>query len=246
MNSKILKKIVGAFGFKLVDKKSFKNQRLISKNSVLNIEFYLSKIFERLKIRNIIQVGANDGKRFDELSKFIDESISNCILIEPIPKYFEELKKNLKNKKNVKLENCAISKDNEISFLYSVKNNYLNKYDEHIKAISSFDIKHLLRHGVKKKHIEKIKVMSSNFRSLIKKYDLKDLDLLYIDAEGYDGKIVLDFFENSKFEPIIIFEYVHIDSILFEKVISEILKKNYIFFSSNENLICFKKNKHFL
>ena len=45
--------------------------------------------------------------------------------------------------------------------------------------------------------------------TLFKKYDF-DIDLLLIDAEGYDSEIVIDLFQNSNFRPIIIFEYIHV------------------------------------
>ena len=36
---------------------------------------------------------------------------------------------------------------------------------------------------------------------LLSKYNIKDFDLLYIDAEGYDGKIVTDFLNNKYITP---------------------------------------------
>ena len=46
-------------------------------------------------------------------------------------------------------------------------------------------------------HIKKEKVNSISFIKLIKKYSIKNLDLLMIDAEGYDGNIVIDFLSNG-------------------------------------------------
>ena len=37
-----------------------------------------------------------------------------------------------------------------------------------------------------------------------------------IDAEGYDGNIVIDFLSNSSLRPIIVFEYIHIKNKLFD------------------------------
>ena len=38
--------------------------------------------------------------------------------------------------------------------------------------------------------------------NLIKKHNIKFLDLLFVDAEGYDGKIVYDFLLNTSFKPL--------------------------------------------
>ena len=243
---KLLNKIVGVFGFKLVEKGLIKKQRLISQDTYLKIDTVLKKIFKKFEIRNVIHVGANDGIRFDELLKFLSSEKCNCILIEPMPIYFDELKKNFEHLKNLKFENSAISKNNELSFLYAVKQKYIEDYDEHIKGINSFDINHLIKHGVKKKHIEKLKVKTTNFEKLFKKYNINDLDLLYVDTEGYDGEILINFFETSKSKPIIIFEYIHIENETFKKVLNILKKNEYSFFSLNENMICFEKKKNFL
>ena len=61
-------------------------------------------------------------------------------------------------------------------------------------------------------------------------------------AEGYDGKIVLDFLKLDASKPIIIFEYIHIDNNLFIEVVEKLVSSQYKFFSINENLICFPKD----
>ena len=43
-------------------------------------------------------------------------------------------------------------------FLYTVDQNYLGKYDEHITGVTSFNKNHLLKHGVKNQHIIKLEV----------------------------------------------------------------------------------------
>ena len=66
-----------------------------------------------------------------------------------------------------------------------------------------------------------------------------------IDAEGYDGNLVIDFLSNSSLRPIIVFEYIHIKNKLFEKMIDLINSKNYFLFKVDENLVCFpKENAH--
>ena len=57
-------------------------------------------------------------------------------------------------------------------------------------------------------------------------------------------KIVYDFITNFSKKPIIIFEFVHIDSNFFEQLIIELNKKEFLYFSINENLVCFPKEKN--
>ena len=244
MKHKILKKILGIFDYKLIDKNYFKNKRFIENNSHLNLEKFLEFIFKN-RIKQLIQIGANDGKRFDILNKFIKKYKTKSILIEPIKSNFDDLQKSYKKFKFVRLENIAISVNNEINFLYKVNEKFLNFYDSHVPGITSFNKNHLINHGISNKHISKEVVKSSSIKEVIFKYKLKKLDLLFIDTEGYDGKIVLDFLKNKIFNPIIIFEFIHIDNKIFQDVIKKLSSSKYKFFSINENMICLPKNKFF-
>ena len=242
MKNKILKKIIGIFGYRLIEKRIFKNNRMLSKHSSLNIKKVLETIFAENKINELIQIGANDGISFDELSFFIKKYKTKSLLVEPIKKNFDLLKQNYKNSNFITFENSAISIDNEISYLYKVDEKHIHKYGSHIPAIPSFDKKHLINHGVKNNHIVTEKVNSISIIDLINKHKFNNLDLLFIDCEGYDGKIVLNFLSIAKTSPIIIFEFSHIDNDTFEKVLNRLLDKNYLFFAIDENIICYPKN----
>ncbi len=243
MYKKILKKMSEALGYKLVNKDLIKNQRSLDTHNLINTQLILKLIFNNNNIKSLIQIGANDGKRFDEISKFIKNNNElKAVLVEPVKKYFEQLKENYKDHKNIEFENSAISKDNEINFLYCVKDKFLENYQEHIKGINSNKIQHLLNHNVKKSHIEKIKVETLTFANLIIKYNLSEIDLLYIDVEGYDDKIILDFLDNSKLRPILIFEYIHIKNISLNILIKKLLNENYKILRVDENVICYNKN----
>ena len=243
MKDKILKKIIGIFGYRLIEKRTVKNNRILSQHSSLNIKKILESIFTENKINELIQIGANDGVSFDELNFFIKKYKTKSLLVEPIKENFNLLKENYKDLNFINFENSAISINNEISYLYKVDPQYINKYGSHIPAIPSFDKKHLINHGVKNKHIITEKVNSISIVDLINKHKFNNLDLLFIDCEGYDGKIVIDFLSTLKTSPIIIFEYLHIDNYTFEKVINKLLDKDYLFIPINENIVCYPKNK---
>jgi len=50
---KLIKKTIEAFGYKILDKKLYKNQRLVSQNSILTISHFLKKYFDDTKLKNI-------------------------------------------------------------------------------------------------------------------------------------------------------------------------------------------------
>lgn len=243
MNNKILKKICGLFGYRLIDKKFFKNNRLISSQSALSINKILSELFKQNLINSIVQIGANDGVRFDDLNEFINKYKVKSLLVEPIKSNFEKLKLKYNNLNFVKLENSAILKDKKICSLYKVDENFLSYYGAHIPGITSFNKQHLLKHGVKKQHIIKEIINSITIKELIDKHNIMDLDLFYIDTEGYDGIIVIDFLSSTNLKPVIIFEFIHIDNDIFKNLLFQLNKNGYKTFSLNENVICFPNTK---
>ena len=241
MNNKILKKILGLFGYKAIEKELIKKNRLLSAKSFLTTDRLLKNLFNEKIINTLIQIGANDGQRFDTINYYIKKYKTQSLLVEPIKENYEKLKKNYENYNNVKFDNSAISVNNEISYLYKVNPNKIINYGNHIPGITSFDKNHLIKHGVKKTHIVKELVNSISIKNLITKYKLNMLDLLLVDAEGYDGDIVIDFFKNVSFRPIIILEYIHINIEKFKTLIDQLEKQEYFFFSINENIFCFPK-----
>ena len=54
MKNKILKKILGIAGYKLIEKEIIKNERLISSKSYSKIDKLLDTLFKDKKINNIV------------------------------------------------------------------------------------------------------------------------------------------------------------------------------------------------
>jgi FkbM family methyltransferase len=243
MKNKFLKKVINLFGYKLIEKKLVKNNRILSKNAVLNLRLILSNIFEKNNIKNLVQIGANDGISFDELNYFIKKNKVKSVLVEPIIENFLNLKNNYKNCDFIIFENSAISSHQKMYHLYKVDTKFAKNYGNHIPAIPSFDKNHLIKHGVKNSHIVKEKVNSITIKDLINKYKIINLDLFFVDAEGYDGNIVTDLLNDTNLRPIIIFEYIHIDNITFQNLLNLLTKKNFFYFNISECLIVFPEEK---
>tara|TARA_B100000941_G_scaffold253365_1_gene200992 strand:+ start:193 stop:933 length:741 start_codon:yes stop_codon:yes gene_type:complete len=238
---KFIKKIVSASGYKLIEKKLYKNSQILEQLNVLNTKNILSNLYENNLINKIVQIGANDGVRFDELRGFVNKSNIKALLVEPIPEYFSILKNNYKKQKNILLENSAISISDEDNLMFKVDKKFYELYSDHVYGLSSFKKNHLLKHGVRNKHIISEKINTITIKDLLKKHNFGDFDLLYIDAEGYDGEIILDFIQNVPTRPIFIFEYVHINHKIFKQVIKLLNQNDYRVLKCNENIVAFNK-----
>ena len=245
--SKVIKKFCGILGYKLLPKSYIKNKNYLSKFSFLNLEQIISSLVERKIINSLIQVGANDGISHDHVHNIIKKFKLESLLLEPIKKYFLSLQNNYLNYENVKLENSALSINNEIHFLYKVNPEYFSKYGTLTDVISSFYEDHLIKHGINKKHIIKEKVSQIGFNELLKKYSIEKFDLLIIDTEGYDCHIVNDFFLKIKtIRPIVIFEWSHIKNNELENTLNSLTKNNYSFFPVENDIFCFPTEKNIL
>jgi len=145
------------------------------------------------------------------------------------------------------LENSALSINNEILFLYKVNPEYFDKYGTLSGGISSFYKEHLFKHGIKENHIIQEKVNQISFDELLKKYNISSFDLLLIDTEGYDCRIINDFFlKVKKIKPFIIFEWSHIKNSELENTLNEIINNNYSFFPIGDDIFCFPIEKNIL
>jgi FkbM family methyltransferase len=243
--SKVLKKFCGIFGYKLLPKNYIKNKNYLSKFSSLNLEKIISNLVEKKTVNSLIQIGANDGMSHDHLHNVIKQFRLESLLLEPIKKYFLDLQNNYSNYDNVRFENSALSINNEILFLYKVNPEYFNKYGTLSSGISSFYKEHLLKHGIKEKHIIQEKVNQISFDELLRKHKIISFDLLLIDTEGYDCHIVNDFFlKVKKIRPIIIFEWSHIKYSELEGVLNLIINNNYSFFPVGDDIFCFPVEKN--
>ena len=129
MKNKLLKKIAGIFGYRLIEKRAFKNNRVLSRHSSLTIKKVLQTIFEENKIKELIQIGANDGLSFDELNFFIKKYKIFSISVDERfiqnnnfsffkktlrNKMIEYLKKNLSPEDNIVIVADSLNRDIEV------------------------------------------------------------------------------------------------------------------------------------
>ena len=85
---KIIKKAISALGYKLIEKKLYKNSINLEILNAINIKDVLRNLYKNNLVNKVVQIGANDGLRFDELRSFLIEFNTKALLVEPIPEYF--------------------------------------------------------------------------------------------------------------------------------------------------------------
>jgi FkbM family methyltransferase len=178
-----------------------------------------------------IQIGANDGKKFDPMYLYVKKYHWAGILIEPVDYVFNKLKENYKGIKDISFENVAIGEKNGTSIFYTLRKED-NKdlplwYDE----IGSFFKANLLKHRDRIKELDKKiveqEVVVSTLKSVCVKNKVTNVDLLVIDTEGYDYHIIKQLPLLSFKPQMIIFETRHLTQIEKKKCGSILKKLNY-------------------
>lgn len=166
----------------------------------------------------VVQVGANRG--YDELTSIIqNQNINKLILIEPIDKFNNSLitcYQHIIDK--VYIENIVITDDESQDKLTM----YLHQSMDHNVEQGSILESHVNKifnqpeYNLNKNYNEqliKIQVKCLTINNLFKKYNLQNIDILFIDAEGFDDKII----KNINFDKYnikqIYYENMHINNI---------------------------------
>lgn len=168
--------------------------------------------FEYLTAKDavFIQIGANDGIRFDDLYKIVTTMSCRGYVVEPIDFYYRKLKENYKKFPNiVPLKLALHASEKKCKIFYADPNKLIN-FPYWSAGIGSFDIEHVKNHGIPEKDIVFEYVDSLTFNEFLLSYNIDKITYLQIDTEGYDSEIIkmIDFGFLSP--NIIKFEHMHI------------------------------------
>ena len=153
-----------------------------------------------------IQVGAHNGKDGDPIRKYVTSRHWKGILVEPQPRVFPELVANYQGEPQLVLENVAIAENDGSAELYVPRAS--NGTTATLLASFSKDV--LVRRVGRNTPIDAIAVPTMSFKTLLSKHRVSHVDLLQIDAEGFDYEIIR-MFDYSVAKPAIIrFEHIHL------------------------------------
>jgi len=165
---------------------------------------------------NIIQVGSHKG--YDDFTNIVKSYQTNQInfllLIEPNSKFNDQLKQ-CYDGYNAIIQNIVIVDDDNlknIKFYNCDENIYPDKPGSNYSELSSLFKENILKHYVKPEAIIEQWVECSTINNILEKYNLKELDILFIDTEGFDLKLIKSIdFDKYKIKKIY-YENLHINN----------------------------------
>ena len=164
MLKKIIQSLINSFGFKIIK---------IKEKKFREFDKILKKI---LKNNNniIFDIGANKGQSIDRFSKLFKNTFFYSF--EPSPEAFKILKSKYGNLNNIKLFNIALGSEKKRQIFHEYKNHELSSF---IKINKKFEEKK-----------NNIFVQIDTIDLVFKKNNLKKINLLKIDTQGYEELIL--------------------------------------------------------
>ena len=194
------------------------------------IKFLKENKYNNFKL--LIDIGAHKGESIKLFSKnFI---IKKIISFEASPINFEYLKKKIKDNKQgynnteIVLENKALGAEEKIIEFNQFNESSSSTIKEIDKESKYYKRKFRLINFLNNKETyQKIKIKISKLKEYIEKNNIKKIDFMKIDTEGYEFEILLGLENKIKLVDIIMFEH-HYDNMI---------KKGYTFEDINKLLI---------
>ena len=159
-----------------------------------------------------VQVGAHDGTQLDPLREAILTTRWRGVMVEPLPFVFERLAERYGRHPRLALENVAIGeREGSLPFHYIPESDGLWRWYD---ALGSFRRDVVLSHESfipdVADRIRTLEVDCITFDMLCARHGLDRVDLVQIDTEGYDARVLASI-DLDRYQPsIVMFEHLHL------------------------------------
>jgi FkbM family methyltransferase len=205
----------------------------------------------------VIQVGANDGFNHDPIVKFIKRDNWHGVLLEP-QKYVHDtfLSKMHATDNNMHTINAALDYEDGERSIYNIafsKARWATGLSSLNKSVIEESISNghiamrALKEGVAlpkhlKDYISEEKIIAISPKTLLNQYQINKIDLLQIDAEGFDYEII-KMLDIEKTQPgMIIFEDSHLDDVTLHECHDLLFKQAYTLRKTQGNTVAIKNH----
>ncbi len=206
---------------------------IITHEPALTVRSCLPFVLSHELLRNprltFMQIGAFDGAQDDDLRELVEKHKLRGVLVEPQPAAFAQLERTYRDQPQVTLLQAAIAEQEGMRELFCKRGE--------ASMVASFDRDHLRRHNLPDQEIVTQQVTCHTVESALRAAGLSHVDLIQIDAEGYDWPIIrsIDF---SQLRPRILrFEYRHMRADDADACLSHLAEHGYRFVVESRDII---------
>lgn len=164
---------------------------------------------------SFVQVGAHDGTQLDPLRDQIRSRRWSGIMVEPVPYVFERLRARYGAHPRITLENVAVAdRDGTLPFHHLPEASPHDGTWQWYDALGSFRRDVLLSHDRQipdiADRVVTTEVPCLTFETLCRRHGVEAVDVIQIDAEGYDD-VILEGIDLDRHRPaLVMFERLHL------------------------------------
>jgi FkbM family methyltransferase len=141
----------------------------------------------------VLVVGAYDGIENDALARFIVDHPCHGIFVEPQLQAFEQLRANLASRPHFQFVNAAIDERSGTREFFEV-DILGSDLPAWTAQLASFDRGHIEKHETRapgvSARIRSRNVQACSFDDLLDRFDIRELDILQMDTEGFDARLL--------------------------------------------------------
>jgi FkbM family methyltransferase len=190
-----------------------------------------------------VQIGANDGVRFDDLYSIVTNAQFSGIVVEPLPDIYRRLQLNYADYPTIIPVNVAVHEQEGTLPLYRVAPASVGRYPGWVTGIASFDREHLLRHKIAPDDVIAEEVKCVPMMTLLERTGMLGAHLLQIDTEGYDAAI-LGMIDFTAFRPTLIkFEHKNMSTAVRESTTRRLRMHGYTCAPEGTDTVAWRTSK---
>lgn len=205
----------------------------------------LTKDLARIRF---VQVGSNDAQFGDPLRQHIFGGRWQGLMVEAVPDVHARLARNYAGIAGIRTVCAAISERAGTRMFYSLRpstdaeRQALPEWYDHI---ASFDRDVILKHAAAIPQLESrivgIEVECITLDELCDKHGFDRLDVLHVDTEGYDARIV-QAADLARWAPrLVVFEHKHLPRDEYASVLAKLDREGYDCVSSEDDAFCLRR-----
>jgi FkbM family methyltransferase len=141
----------------------------------------------------VLLIGASDGEQNDPVAWFIRKHRWRAVLVEPVPPIFDKLRRNYAGCDGLTFVNAAVSEKDEVRPFFYLDDPG-NELPARAQGLGPFLEEEVLSHEIPgreaRRYRKRIDVPCLSLAGLLDQHDLDRVNILVIDAQGLDHRIV--------------------------------------------------------
>ena len=181
-----------------------------------SLEFELRRSRKLPPNATVVKIGSNDGFQDDPTAAMlITRPLMRCVFVEPVPHLLERARQRWGNSPRFRYLGAVVNQGEAANFYYvdpRAKSAFTD-WAVDPDLLGSLDKNHILKHpGCERlePYIRSLPLPGLTLAGVFQQGGAEQVDILHIDAEGWDWKI-LSQLDLSRWRPVfIIMEYIHL------------------------------------